>query len=273
MSCYWASQLLSLSKIPARASQQIPSFISNVWCILFVSCPRHKSLECCECCHKSGVSAATRRLENLKVIPRTLDTHHSGSSVLQAQEGFLLFSQRKSPIWRQFPALLLHLHHPPALLSLPQFPCAGQKFTLSSAASGAIYSYSGRACSSYYTKELLISNFTPHTSPSRVLSDLTAPGSTREGAGLAGERQERQEEGWRTRMTSPREGFSPLHLAIFHTPPAHGFCRALPEFTSPKLFVLFPASYQKKKKKSCFLLPCNKCLLLARPTLQPSCCG
>lgn len=46
-------------------------------------------------------------------------------------------------------------------------------------------------------------------------------------------------------MASPREGFCPLHLAIFHTPPARGFCRALPEFTSPKLFVLFPASYKK----------------------------
>lgn len=154
----------------------------------------------------------------------------------------MLFSQRKSPICRQFPALLLHLHHPPALLSLPQLPCAGQKVTLSSAAPGAIYSHSGRSRSSYYTKELLISNSTPYTSPSRVLSDLTAPGSTREGAGLAGERQQRQEEGWRTRMASPREGFSPLHLAIFHTPPARGFCRALPEFTSPKLFVLFPAT-------------------------------
>lgn len=97
--------------------------------------------------------------------------------------------------------------------------------------------------------------------------------TTREGAAVVGERQERQGEGWRTRVASPRESSSPLHLAIFHTPPARGFCCALPEFTSPKLFVLFPASYQKKKKKGHFLLPRNKCLLLARSTLQPSWCG
>lgn len=170
VSCCWASQLLCLCKLPARASQQIPSFISNVWCILFESYPHHGSLECCECCHKSEVSAATRRLENLKLIPYILDT--TTLVLLQycrAQEAFVLLSQRKNPIWRQFPALLLHLHHPPALLSLPRLPCshnsAGQKVTLSSAAPGAIYSHSGRARSNYNTKELLISNFHPTHEP------------------------------------------------------------------------------------------------------------
>lgn len=87
----------------------------------------------------------------------------------------MLFSQWKSPVWKQFPALLLHLLHPPALLSLPWFPCshnsAGQKVTLSSAAPGAIYSHSGRARSSFSTKELLINNFHPTHEPSRALSD------------------------------------------------------------------------------------------------------
>lgn len=152
MSCCWASQLLCLCKLPARAAQQIPSFDSNVWCILFKSYPCHESLECCKCCHMQA-----GKLEGYST--------HFGQpplcfffSTAEHKRHLCHFPNGKAPFGGSF-------QHPPAFLSFPRFPCshnsAGQKVTQSSAAPGAIYSHSGRARSSYSTKELLISNFHP----------------------------------------------------------------------------------------------------------------
>lgn len=129
VSCCWASGLLCLRKLPARATQQIPSFVSNAWCILFESYPRHESLECCECCHKSGVSAATRRLENLKAVPHLLDTHHSGSSsVLQGTRGICAVFPKEKPHLEAFSSTFValaavlqpccHFHDSPAHITV-----------------------------------------------------------------------------------------------------------------------------------------------------------
>lgn len=143
---------------------------------------------------------------------------------------------------------MLHLHHPPALLSLPQLPCAGQKVTLSSAAPGAIYSHSGRARSSYYTKELLISSFTPHTSLSRVLNDPTAP--ERERVWLVRDRRGRRkagEPGWQVpvRVSLPSIW---TFFTLLQRVASAVLCLSLPLLNF--LFSSLPPTKKRKKKEN-----------------------